>query len=95
MNLKKLNPKSLLKILFPALVVVLLSISTQSCVHAKKATDVEFWLIDENDLLLYRTLKNNDTEETLPIKENLDMRKFIVIDRREFLRLFIADIEER
>ena len=50
-----------------------------ACGSKKLRKDVKFWLIDENDLVLYRKIVGGK-EEVLRIPKNKEMHKFMCFD---------------
>ena len=76
------------------LVVILLNILMTACTHAPPRKEIEVWLIDEKELVLYRKVSTG-AEQAIPIKGNKDMRKFLVIDKDEVYDLIEEDIERR
>lgn len=46
------------------------------------------WLIDGKEQILYRKL-NNGKYQIIPIEDNSDMNKFLVIDKREYQELIL------
>lgn len=85
-------PRNHLRITSLVLLGVLLAISTMGCTHGRKRVEIELWLIDHEDLVLYRDLEDG-LQQAIPIKGNADMEKFIVIDREEYLRYLLDAIE--
>lgn len=66
--------------------------STNSCGLAPLKKEVEIWLIDEQELLLFRKIKGGK-EQVIPISENKDMNRFLCIDQREYKELYESLIE--
>ena len=62
------------------------------CAHVRERKEVEVWLIDHKDLLLFRVIKGGK-EQVIPIKDNPDMNRFIVIDKQEYLEFVLDEIE--
>lgn len=81
------------KSLFQILVVSLLGIVTISCALGPVKREVEIWLIDEEELSLYRQLHDNK-EQVIEIKHNRDMHDFMCIDKREYKGLYQSLIEK-
>lgn len=67
---------------------------TMGCAHERRKTEIEIWLIDPQDLVLFRELKD-EKEQIIPIQDNPDMDKFIVIDKRFYLEYIFDEIEGR
>jgi len=87
-----IKTKGLLKKLSQPLVVVLLSISMMGCGHAKLKREIEIWLIDREELLLYRKIDGGN-EQVIPLQSK-SMDRFICIDKKE-ARAIINEIIER
>ena len=79
------DPNYRWRIIFLGLLVVLLAILMLGCQSAQKNPEIELWLIDHRDVVLYRKI-GAGREQIIPIAGNKDMEKFIVIDRGEYLR---------
>jgi len=84
--------KGLLKKSSRPLVVVLLSIGMLGCGHAKLKRDVEIWLIDREELLLYRKIDGGN-EQVIPLQSK-SMDRFMCMDKKE-ARAIINEIIER
>lgn len=64
------------------------------CAHKKKVkAQIEIWLIEEKEPALNRTLKNG-AKQILPIKDNVEMQKFMCIDKREYKGLYKSLIDK-
>ncbi len=57
-----------------------------SCVHSPLRKDVEIWLIDESELVLYRRI-TGEREQIIPIKDNRSMHRFMCVSEEEFYEL--------
>lgn len=87
-NHSKTAIKESLKRLLAVLVVPLLLISTLGCqsasvkpTHLKKKKN-EIWLVDAEQLVLFRVISDTK-EQTLEIKNNPAMKKFMCVDKDE------------
>ena len=65
-----------------------------SCSLVPVKREVEIWLIDEKELILFRQIEGGK-EQVIPIKGNKDVLKFLCIDEREYEEIFNAIIEAR
>lgn len=61
----------------------LLIMTTMACAPAQKKIDVEVWLIDEEELVLYRKIKGGK-EQVIPLHRNKSTHKFMCVDTDEF-----------
>ena len=82
----------MLKRNYLALLGVLVSISIVACGHKKPKSDVEAWLIDENEVTLYRKL-DGDLEQVIPIPKNKDVSKFMCFSM-ESLQSYLEECGE-
>ena len=73
--------KDLLKNLFQTLLVILLSTNMMGCSQGIVKRDTEIWLIDSNELNLFRIL-NSGKEQIIPLKSK-SMDRFMCIDKEE------------
>lgn len=64
-----------------------------ACVSGSPKKEVELWLIDKDELLLYRKIQGGK-EQILSILNNPDMDGFMCIDRREYLDSILYRINE-
>ena len=92
MTHRKMLLRYLLSSISLKVLVVLLSTSTLGCSYGRKSPEIEFWLIDHEDMVLYRDIGDGN-EQAIPIEGNKDMEKFIVLDRQEYLQYLLDAIE--
>lgn len=64
------------------------------CTHASVKSADEIWLIDPNEVILYRTIAG-DKEQVIPIENNHDMNKFLCISHEEYAELVESILEKR
>lgn len=62
--------------------------NTIACMSLKQRPEIEMWLIDGKEKILYRKL-NNGKYQIIPIENHSDMNKFIAIDKREYQELIL------
>jgi hypothetical protein len=77
-----------LRSMFQGLLGTILVISMTACTSLKQRPEIEMWLIDGKEQILYRKL-NNGKYQIIPIEDNSDMNKFLVIDKREYQELIL------
>jgi hypothetical protein len=63
-----------------------------ACSHGIVKREVEIWLIDNYDLLLYRKIKGGK-EQIIPLKSK-SMDRFMCLDKDEAKDLFYSFVEE-
>jgi len=66
--------------------------STMACTHSPQRKEIEVWLIDEEDLTLYRQIAG-DKEEIIPIANNRSMQQFLCVSEDELYELVEDSIE--
>jgi len=89
--------KEALKRYSVGLVGILLIVNTMGCTHGsldvvKKKREVEVWLIDSKELLLYRILKSGE-EQIIPLKSK-SMDRFMCVDKQVAKELISDSIKE-
>lgn len=91
------NHKSLWRSILLVKAVILLATTITSCASVspkkRKKPKIELWLIDKDEVGLYRKLKNG-YDNFLPIKSNPDMDRFMCFDKRSFLKSRLQEIED-
>lgn len=65
------------------LMLILILLIGQGCKSGPIKTNVEIWLIDEEDNLLYRR-KDDNIEYVIPIKNNPEVERFLCIPSENF-----------
>ena len=65
------------------LILILILLIGQGCKSGPIKTNVEIWLIDEEDDLLYRR-KDDNIEYVIPIKNNPEVERFLCIPSENF-----------
>lgn len=71
-----------LKKLLAAPVALLLLTNILGCQHGIAKRKNEIWLVDGKDLVLYRVISDTK-EQTISIKDNPAMNKFMCVDKDE------------
>lgn len=66
--------------------MLITALGIQGCTNAPLKRSPEIWLIDQEDVLLYRK-KNADYELVIPIKGNEEIKQFMCIHGDEFERI--------
>lgn len=64
----------------------------KGCGHAKLKREVELWLIDNKEMILYRKI-NGGQEQIIPLKSK-SMDRFMCVDKEKAQRLIEDIIEE-
>ena len=67
--------------------------SMMACAHKTQKRDVEVWLIDEVELVLYRKIAGGK-EQVIPIKSNRSMHQFMCVSEDALYDL-VEDTLER
>jgi len=75
-------------IMFLGLLGTILAMNTIACTSLKQRPEIEMWLIDGKEKIIYRKL-NNGNYQIIPIEDNSDIKKFLVIDKREYEQLIL------
>lgn len=69
------------------ILVALLAMTIQACTSAKqRRRNVEIWLLDPEEVALYRRIDGN-LEEILPIADNMTLLRFICIDKTTYAEI--------
>ena len=73
--------------------VNLLGVSILGCSHGTVKRDHEIWLIDGEEIVLFRKIIGGK-EEVIPIKGNPDMKKFMCVSDEELDEIIDSRVEQ-
>jgi len=74
------------------ILIVLFLFGCQHVVKTPKKIDGEVWLLDYEDVTLFRVLDSGDSQH-IPIKDNEDVSSFICMDK-DYYAQFLLNINE-